>query len=41
MRPVKRFGMSKKRGAAQFRSRSKRTHGLNMRQAPQRGGFRL
>lgn len=41
MRPVKRFGVNKKASAGKFRSNVGRTHGVNMRQAPMRGGWRL
>lgn len=41
MRPVKRYGVNKGRSAASFRHKVGRTHVLNMKGAPMRGGIRL
>lgn len=41
MRPVKRSGVSKYGSASKFRRNVGRTNGVNMRQAPMRGGWRL
>lgn len=41
MRPVKRFGVNKRRSAKTFRRHSHRTAQINMRGAPMRGGIRL
>lgn len=40
MRPVKRFGVSKRGSARQFRSQARRTKGANMSMV-QRGGIRF
>lgn len=41
MRPTKRSGVNKSRSAGKFRRDVGRTNGVNMRQAPMRGGWRL
>lgn len=41
MRPSKRYGVSKSGSARSFRHNVGRTNGLNLRQAPMRGGWRL
>lgn len=41
MRPVRRSGVNKGGSAKQFRGNVGRTNGINMRNAPMRGGFRL
>lgn len=41
MRPVKRYGVSKSRSARSFRGNVGRTHHVNLRNAPMRGGWRL
>lgn len=40
MRPVKRYGVSKRGSAKKFRRQSSRTQPVNMR-GPMRGGIRL
>lgn len=41
MRPVKRYGANKSRGAANFRRNVGRTRAPNMHIQPMRGGWRL
>lgn len=41
MRPVKRYGVNKRKSAKVFRKHSSRTKAANMRGAPMRGGIRL
>lgn len=41
MRPVKRYGVNKRHSARKFRHNVSRTHPINMRGAPMRGGIRL
>ena len=40
MRPVKRYGVSKRKSVKKFRRNSSRTQPINMR-GPMRGGIRL
>lgn len=40
MRPVRRFGVNKRRSARKFRGQSQRTKRVNM-SGPMRGGIRL
>lgn len=41
MRPIRRFRVSKGRSAGHFRSNVSRTHPLNVKVVPMRGGFRI
>lgn len=40
MRPVKRFGVNKRKSASKFRKHTRRTNAWNMK-GPMRGGIRL
>lgn len=41
MRPVKRFGVNKRRSAGKFRGQSSRSKAPNVINSPMRGGWRL
>lgn len=41
MRPVRRYGVNKRKSARRFRKNARRTKGANMAPPPQRGGYRF
>lgn len=41
MRPLKRYGVSKKRSAGKFRKNVKKTKAANLPISPMRGGWRM